>query len=116
MLRYQLHLKSSRLKLALKVFGEIEMDFASGENSRFKDISLLLKDMRDTGRIQKRNVDFTESLFFLMMKTQESLLRDSKMLMIQDAKLIPFSSITFMLKICQLIRFLKSIITKLIEF
>jgi hypothetical protein len=95
MLKFQSQLKSLRLKLAPKVSGEIEMDSASGGNLRSKDISLPLKDMRDTGRTLKRNVDFTESSSFLMTKTQESLQRDSRMLTTPDAKLIHSSSITF---------------------
>ena len=66
------------------------MAFASGENLRFKDTYFNQRDMKDIGKIQRKNADFIEFMFCLMMKTQENLQKDLKLLMKQEQWQTPF--------------------------
>ena len=79
-----------RLKSPQQVCGKIEMDFASGEGLRFKDTCFNQRDMKDIGKILKKNADFIEYIFCLMMKTQENLQKDLKLLMKQEQWQTPF--------------------------
>lgn len=66
------------------VCGKIEMDFASGEDLRFKDTYFNQRDMKDIGKTPKKNADFIEYTFYSMMKIQENLQKDSKLRLRQE--------------------------------
>ena len=72
--------------------------------------------MKDTGKTLRKNVDFIESKFYLMMKIPENSPKDSNMLMNQDVWLTHSLSITSTLKTCQHTKFQKLITMRSIEF
>jgi hypothetical protein len=72
--------------------------------------------MKDTGKTPKKNVDFIESKFYLMMKIPENSPKDSNTLTNQDVRLTHSLSITSTSKTCQHTKFQKLITMRSTEF
>jgi hypothetical protein len=52
------------------------MDYAIGEKSELSSTCQRLKDLKDSGKTQRRSADLTESSYFSMKKIQDNSLRD----------------------------------------
>lgn len=104
------------LELEHKGCGKIKMDYATGEESEFSNTFQRVKDLKDTGKTQRKNAVYKEYLFYSTMKIQGYLLRDSSKRTKIGFMQTHLSSIITILRICPLIKFLKSTMRKLIEF
>lgn len=98
-----------------KVSGKTRTGSATGEKSEFSSIYQRLRDLKVIGKTQRRNADLTEFTFCLTKKTPDSSQEDSnKPILIEFMQILSLNT-TITLRICPLIKFLKSITTKLIE-
>lgn len=74
--------------LVVKASGRIKMAFAIGERLELLNTFLRLRDLKDSGRILKKNADFREYTFSLMKKTLDSLSEDLNKLTLIEYALI----------------------------
>jgi len=108
--------EDSSKESVVKVYGKTRTVSVTGGRSECLSTYQRPKDMKDSGRTQRRSAVYIEYKYYLRRKILAYSLKDSNKPITIEYVLILLLSTTTILKICQLIKSLRLIMIKLIEY